>query len=278
MADSLWKLCSIKYFLQLIFWIMDSSCSTQDNCITFKSSKPRCSLLLGNLLSADWSPGISCLGWLLFISEEQLQMSRSDWAHLLWWLFLSWTTSVLINRLISSNSHFCNLSSCEVWLSYHAPVCVYLYLYEMNFCALINWSLFLAGVWGSHSILWALLRGEPVRESALTAWSARFWSGFWWDQKCLQQQEHLSTLPLALFPVFQELSHISLPVLHLWTTCSAHWKVSTYFANSCSLLKSVFHSGSDIHIVFLLTGTSLTSCKLCHSPPLRGRASSCRWV
>lgn len=87
----------------------------------------------------------------------------------------------------------------------------------------------LAGVRSSHPVLWALLGGEPVWASALTAWPAKLWSWSWWNQECLQQQEHLSALTLALLPVLQELSHLPLPILHLWTTCPAYWKVSNIF-------------------------------------------------
>lgn len=81
----------------------------------------------------------------------------------------------------------------------------------------------LAGLRSCHPVLWALLRGEPVWASALTARPSKCWR----EQECLQQQEHLSALTLALFPVLQELSHFPLPILHLRTTCPAYWKVSS---------------------------------------------------
>lgn len=141
-----------------------------------------------------------------------------------------------------------------------------------------------AGVRSSYPVLWALPRGEPVWASALTARPAKLWSQTWRDQKCLQQQEHLLTLPLALLPVLQELSHLPLPILHLWATFPAYWKVSNFYRFYPFQIRH-FSSQPDKSykskkcynftnwIDFLLTGTSLTSCKMCRFPPLRDRAS-----
>ena len=140
-----------------------------------------------------------------------------------------------------------------------------LYVYSMNLC----WSSPFycdAGVWSSHSVLWALLRGEPVWASALTARPAKLWSRTRRDQECLQQQEHLSALPLALLPVLQELSHFPLPILHLWTTCPAYWKVS--LTASFTLSKSVRFKNSYLFL-FLQTGFRCSygfSERLCFLP------------
>lgn len=150
-------------------------------------------------------------------------------------------------------------SGCEqLFVCVHTCACIGCSLFWSSplLCIVI---LLLAGVWSSHPVLWALLRGEPVWASALTARPAKLWSRTWWDQECLQQQEHLSALPLALLPVLQELSHFPLQILHLWTACPAYWKVSIAF--SFPLLKfyqSLWFKDSNLFLVLQTGFAALT--------------------
>lgn len=176
-------------------------------------------------------PGLICF----FILEEHLQRAEHCLADLLWWKFSCGATSTSsLNKFFQRTSDY-RLhvfgSKVNIRVSTSLFVCVN--------------TPFAAGVWSSHPVLWALLGREPLRASALTAWPAQRWSGTRWDQECLQQQEHLSSLPLALLPVLQKLSHIPLPIRHLWTTCPAHWKVRVL-----SLLTSIL-SLSDSFVCFI---------------------------
>lgn len=166
-------------------------------------------------------------------------------------------------------------------------LCMCMLVYVLHNCLCVDHHTYIviplcAGVRSSDPVLWALLRGAPVWASALTAWLAELWSRTWWEQKRVQQQEHLSALPLALLPVFQELSHFPLPILHFWTTRPAYWKVSNvlHIHDFCwSLLDNFVYRWFILSLAgkllkfLLFTGTSLTSCTMCHFPRLRDHAS-----
>lgn len=198
--------------------------------LTLSSLQPR----LCGLVSWHFMPGMICL----FICDEHLQRMELDVADLLWRKFSSGSSYLkkFIKEALTTGCLCVCLCICKVCIGMVMHVLDILYTDHDTYVLIF----LLAGVRSSHPVLWALLGGEPVWASALTAWPAKLWSWSWWNQECLQQQEHLSALTLALLPVLQELSHLPLPILHLWTTCPAYWKVSNFFFTDLfPLLKSL---------------------------------------
>lgn len=85
-----------------------------------------------------------------------------------------------------------------------------------------------AGIWCCYSVLWTVSWREPHRETKISAGISSCCWGKRHVQNSADKQMHLSALSLAFLWCFQEISYLSVSLLHFWATCPSHWEVSNF--------------------------------------------------
>lgn len=99
---------------------------------------------------------------------------------------------------------------------------------NLYFCSVI-WtpSLFILGVWSCYPVLWSVPTGGSVWKAASAAWTGQCCGPPTHHQPySASEEECVCALSLAVLHSLPEVSHLHLPLLHLWTSCAAHWEVS----------------------------------------------------